>query len=120
MGKGFRFGTALAMSSASLVGIVKVAVVESSRDLLTAVVAAGVIEIVDPLNPNRKVGKVYIYPEGDDWAISGYYRRDEGDRWHAYLMMLSSDHSLTSLKLQDKSPYLLERAESDPRLEINP
>ena len=97
----------------------QVAVVESSRVLLTAVVDAGSIEIVDPLSPNRKVGKVYVYPEGDGWVVSGYYRRGEGDRWHPYLMMLKADHSLGSLKLQDKSPELLERAESDPLLEIS-
>lgn len=95
------------------------AVVESSRVLLIAVVAAGSIEIVDPISPNRKVGKVYVYPEGDGWAVSGYYRRGEGDRWHPYLMMLKADHSLSSLKLQDGSPELLERAESDPLLEIS-
>jgi hypothetical protein len=99
--------------------LLQVAVVESSRVLITAVVAAGSIEIVDPLSPNRKVGKVYVYPEGDGWAVSGYYRRSEDDRWHPYLMMMKADHSLSSLKLQDKSPELLERAESDPLLEIS-
>ena len=99
--------------------LLQVAVVESSRVLITAVVDAGSIEIVDPLSPNRKVGKVYVYPEGDGWAISGYYRRGEDDRWHPYLMMLKADHSLSSLKLQDKSPELLKRAESDPLLEIS-
>ena len=99
--------------------LLQVAVVESSRVLITAVVDAGSIEIVDPLSPNRKVGKVYVYPEGDGWAVSGYYRRGEDDRWHPYLMMLKADHSLSSLKLQDGSPELLERAESDPLLEIS-
>lgn len=100
--------------------LLQVAVVESSRALIAAVIDTGTIEIVDPLSPNRKVGKVYVYPEGEDWAISGYYRRQEGDRWHPYLMLLRADHSLISLKLQDKSPQLIERAESDPMLEISP
>ena len=98
----------------------QVAVVDSSRALIAAVIDAGTLEIVDPLSPNRKVGKVYVYPEGEDWAVSGYYRREEGDRWHPYLMLLTEDHSLISLKLQDKSPQLLEQAESDPLLEISP
>ncbi len=98
----------------------QVAVVEASRELITAVVDTEALEIVDPLSPNRKVGKVYVYPEGEDWAVSGYYRRGEGDRWHPYLMMLRADHSLSSLKLQDKSSQLLERAESEPLLEISP
>lgn len=100
--------------------LVQVAVVESSRELITAVVDTEGLEIVDPLAPNRKVGKVYVYPEGENWAVSGYYRRGEGDRWHPYLMLLQADHSLSSLKLQDANPLLLERAESDPLLEISP
>ncbi len=98
----------------------QVTVVESSRDMISAVVDAGTLEIVDPLSPNRKVGKVYVYPEGETWAVSGFYRRGEDDRWHPYLMTLWADLSLRSLKLQDKSPQLLERAESDPLLEISP
>ena len=98
----------------------EVAAVESSRVLIDAVIDAGTLEIVDPLSPNRKVGKVYVYPEGEGWAVSGYYRREEGDRWHPYLMLLTEDHSLISLKLQDSSPQLLKRAESDPLLEISP
>lgn len=100
--------------------LVQVAVVESSRELIAAVVDTEGLEIVDPLSPNRKVGKVYVYPEGKNWAVSGYYRRKEGDRWHPYLMLLQADHSLSSLKLQDSNPLLLERAESDPLLEISP
>ena len=98
----------------------QVTVVESSREIISAVISAGVLEIVDPLSPNRKVGKVYVYPEGEGWAISGYYRRDEGDHWHPYLMMLRRDLSLSSLKLQDTTPQLLERAGSEPLLEISP
>jgi len=98
----------------------QVAVVESSRVLIATVIDADSLEIVDPLSPNRKVGKVYIYPEGKDWAVSGYYRRQEVDRWHPYLMLLAEDHSLISLKLQDKNPQLQMRAGSDPLLEISP
>lgn len=98
----------------------QVAVVESSRELITAIVDSRGLEIVDPLAPNRKVGKVYVYPEGEGWAVSGYYRRGEADGWHPYLMLLRADHSLSSLKLQDTNPGLLERATSDPLLEISP
>lgn len=98
----------------------EVAVVESSRAIIATVIDTETLEIVDSLSPNRKVGKVYVYPEGEGWAVSGYYRREEGDRWHAYLMLLRADHELISLKLQDKSPQLLKRAESDPLLEMSP
>ncbi len=98
----------------------QIAVVESSRALIATVIDVETLEIVDPVSPDRKVGKVYVYPEGEGWAVSGYYRREEGDRWHPYLMLLRADHSLISLKLQDKSSQLLERAESDPLLEISP
>lgn len=98
----------------------QVAVVESSRDLITAVVATGSLEFVDPLSPKRKVGKVYVYPEDDEWAVSGYYRRNDDDRWHPYLVRLRADHSLAFLKLKDAAPALLERAGNDPLLEIIP
>jgi len=98
----------------------QIAVVESSRGLIMAVIDADSLEIVDPLSPDRKIGKVYVYPEVEGWTVSGYYRREEGDRWHPYLMRLRADHSLISLKLQDKSPQLLKRAESDPLLEVSP
>jgi len=47
-------------------------------------------EFVDPLASNRKVGKVYVYRANDGWEVSGYYRRDEGDQWHKYLITLNS------------------------------
>jgi hypothetical protein len=46
--------------------------VQASRELLAAAVGVGSLEIVDPLAPNRKVGKVYIYAEEPGWAVSGY------------------------------------------------
>jgi hypothetical protein len=95
-------------------------VVEASRGHLKSVVGGTSLEIVDPLSPNRKVGKVYVYPEGGDWAVSGYYRRDENDRWHPYLMMLTADQSLSFLKLKDRDQRLIERATKDPLLEISP
>ncbi len=98
----------------------QVAVIESSREIISALIGDDALEIVDPLSPNRKVGKVYVYPESESWAVSGFYRRSENDRWHPYLMTLAADHSLVFLKLKDRSPQLLERAESDPLLEISP
>jgi hypothetical protein len=95
-------------------------VVEASRGHLRSAVGIDSLEIVDPLAPNRKAGKVYIYAEGDGWAVSGYYRRGENDRWHPYLMTLNTDQSLSFLKLKDRDQQLIERAASDPLLEINP
>ncbi len=98
----------------------QVSVVEASRRHLQAVVDAGALEIVDPVSPNRKVGKVYIYPEGQGWEISGYYRRSVDDSWHPYLLSLSADQSLAQLKIKDRSEGLAERAAKDPQLEISP
>lgn len=95
-------------------------VVDASRGHLKPVIGSESLEIVDPLSPNRKAGKVYVYPEGDNWAVSGYYRRDEDDRWHPYLMTLKADLSLSFLKLQDRDQRLTERAAMDPMLEISP
>lgn len=96
----------------------QVQVVEASRDRLRAVVAGHSLEIVDTLAPNRKVGKAYIYPQGDNWTVSGYYRRGEADRWHPYLMLLNAELALVSLKMQDDEPMLLQDSASDPRIEI--
>lgn len=73
----------------------------ASRGLLAAEVGPGDLEIVDPLAPDRKVGKVYVYAEEPGWAVSGYYRRGPGDRWHPYLMHLTADFKLFSFKADD-------------------
>jgi hypothetical protein len=93
-------------------------VVQVSRSLLAPVVASDELDIVDPLAPNRKVGKVYVYAEGPGWAVSGYYRRDESDRWHPYLMTLTKDLKLVRLKVQDAE--LAGQAAANPALEIRP
>jgi hypothetical protein len=99
---------------------VQESVVEASRGQLKSVIGSASLEIVDPLSPNRKVGKVYVYPEGDNWAVSGHYRRDGSDRWHPYLMMLKADLSVSLIKLKDRDQRLIERATKDPLLEISP
>ncbi len=93
---------------------------EASRGHLRSAVGIDSLEIADPLSPNRRAGKAYVYAEGDGWAVSGYYRRNENDRWHPYLMMLGTDQSLSYLKLKDRDQQLIERAASDPLLEISP
>ena len=100
--------------------VLQVAVVETSRELIKAVVGGVSLQVVDPLSPNRKVGKVYVFPEGEQWAISGYYRRGEADRWHPYLMTLAADHGLHGLKIQDNNEALLERAALDPLIDVTP
>ena len=92
-------------------------VVMASRDILKRYVAPS-IEIVDPVSPDRKVGKVYIYPTGGGWEISGHYRRDENDSWHAYLMSLSEAGSLESLKVQDSNDALVRASATDPKLSV--
>jgi hypothetical protein len=77
--------------------------IQASRVLLREAVGHADIEIVDPLAPRRKVGKVYIYAEAPGWAISGHYRRDETDRWHPYLMHLTEALELHALKANDEA-----------------
>jgi hypothetical protein len=95
-------------------------VVLESRGLLHEIIAAGPLVIVDPLAPDRKVGKVYIYPAAVGWEISGYYRRNETDLWHPYLVQLDKDLVLTHLKISDQDPALIERGKNDPLLEVMP
>ena len=78
------------------------------------------LEIVDPLEPNRKVGKVYIYPAGDGWEVSGFYRRDESDLWHPWLMRLDTDLATIRLRVSDQDARLVEKARQDPAIEVLP
>ena len=75
--------------------------VQASRELLVSAVGVDSLEIVDPLAPNRKVGKVYVYADEPGWAVSGYYRRDEDDRWHPYLLNMTADLELHTFKAED-------------------
>ena len=93
-------------------------VVVASRSVVKNKLALGDIELVDPLAPQRKVGKVYIYPVSDGWEVSGYYRRNEDDRWHPYLLTLSEELSLVYLKVQDADVSLANLSKSDPILEV--
>lgn len=91
-------------------------VVQTSRSLIVEKIGVEALEFVDPIAPNRKVGKVYVYAESPGWAVSGFYRRGAGDRWHAYLITMTRDKTLMRLKAQD--PELAEVAIDDPALEI--
>ena len=98
----------------------EVRVVTHSRSILEEIIESGPLEIVDPVAPDRKVGKVYIYPAATGWEISGYYRRNETDLWHPYLMRLDSELALSHLKISDQDPALIERGTGDPLLEVMP
>ena len=91
-----------------------------SRNLLQDVVASGQLEIVDPLSPDRKVGKVYVYPATAGWEVSGYYRRSETDLWHPFLLSLDENLVLQHLKISDQDQALIDRGTSDSRLEVVP
>lgn len=93
-------------------------VVRISRSLLVPLIASGDLQIVDPLAPDRKVGKVYVYREGPGWAVSGFYRRDGTDNWHPYLVTLTSDLQLVRLKVQDSA--LAGQADKNPVIEVRP
>lgn len=97
---------------------VQESVVLAARDHLTGTVADGDLEIVDPLTPDRKVGKVYVYRAGDGWEVSGYYRRSEDDSWHPFLMSLDATQSLLHLKVRDAA--LAQTAQEDARLDASP
>ena len=93
-------------------------VVLAARHNLQVALSFGDVEVVDPLAPNRKIGKSYVYRAGDGWEVSGYYRRGEGDRWHPFLMSLDDSRKLVRIKVQDGG--LVERATTDPLLEVVP
>jgi hypothetical protein len=73
-------------------------------------------ELVDPLAPDRKVGKAYVYRAGEGWEVSGYYRRGEDDPWHPFLMTLDASHVMTNLRIRD--PAFLDREAINPAIEV--
>ena len=93
-------------------------VVASARFFLQETLALGELEIVDPLAPDRKVGKTYVYRAGEGWEVSGFYRRDDVDAWHPFLVRLDGKQGLVMLKVSDTA--LLDRQGKSPVLEILP
>lgn len=90
----------------------------AARERLEETLGIGVVELVDPLAPNRKVGKAFVYPTRDGWEISGFYRRGDGDRWHPYLMTLDTYRAMVHLKIQDDALAGLEL--TSPEVEVLP
>ena len=78
------------------------------------------LQVVDPLAPDRKVGKVYVYPANDGWEVSGYYRRSQTDIWHPWLMKLDARTRLVSLSVKDADAGIAAAAESDARITAVP
>jgi hypothetical protein len=97
------------------------AAVLKAREILQGFVSGGdVIELVDPLQTNRKVGKVYIYPAESGWEVSGHYRRNAGDAWHPYLMRLDPQLQLVSLAVRDGDTRLIGLSAEDSRFSAVP
>lgn len=92
-------------------------VVTVSRDLLQSTLDIAALQIVDPLAPDRVVGKAYVYPRDNVWQVSGFYRRDDSDLWHPYLITMSADLSLLHLRVSDTA--LLHR-DGESALEVLP
>lgn len=80
----------------------------------------GELQLVDPLSPDRKVGKVYIWPIGGGWEVSGHYRRGDRDVWHPYLMKLDSASQLVSLAVKDDNDRLIGMSANDPKFSAVP
>ena len=92
-------------------------VVLTSRALLHATLGLGELEVVDPLAPDRVVGKAYVYPVNPGWEVSGIYRRNAQDLWHPYLLTLDASLQLAHLKISDTA--LLSR-NGEAHLEVLP
>ena len=94
------------------------AAVSQSRAHVETLLDIESLEFVDPLAPQRKVGKVYIYPTASGWEISGYYRRDDADGWHSYLLSMDAAGAVHSLRVSDPAQEVAARAAADARLEV--
>jgi hypothetical protein len=97
------------------------AVVHTARTILRGYVGtANGLQIVDPLAPDRKVGKSYIYPAAAGWEVSGHYRRHARDRWHPFLMQLDPESNLITLSVKDADAALQRTAAEDPKFKAVP
>jgi hypothetical protein len=97
------------------------AVVRAARDILREYVGtARKLRIVDPVSPDRKVGKSYIYPIDSGWEVSGHYRRSDADRWHAFLMALHPDATLATLYVKDSPGRFPTDVRQDPKFTAEP
>ena len=77
------------------------AVIKQSEKLfMTTLQMPNTTQIIHPLNPNRDVGKSYIYPLDGDWQISGFYRRNQNEEWRAWLINLDNSLKLIDLRVQ--------------------
>lgn len=95
-------------------------VVREARQILRAYVSKdGEIAFSDPLERVRAAGKVYIYPRGAGWEISGHYQRAGERRWHPFLMSLESGGVLKSLAVQDNDEEIARRAAADDRFTVS-
>jgi hypothetical protein len=90
----------------------------ASRAILADYLAVDGLQIVDPLAPDRVVGKVYVYPTADGFDVSGHYRRSDTARWHPFLMRLDHNAGLLDLLVADNDEQLRRRSASDPRLRV--
>lgn len=91
-----------------------VVVLEARAFLVSYVLPGGELQLVDPLSPDRRIGKVYLWPNAEGWEVSGFYRRDKHDRWHPYLMSLDSASQLKSLAVKDSNERLIALSAQDP------
>jgi hypothetical protein len=98
----------------------EIVVFEARTLLISYVFPDGELQVVDPLAPDSKVGKSYIWPNEDGWDVSGYYRRDARDPWHPYLMTLDASSILVSLAVRDGNERLIGMSAQDPKFSAVP
>jgi len=72
-------------------------VLEARRAIVAHLGDAEPLEIVDPLQPNRVAGKVFIYPVADGWQVSGFYRSGGRGAWQPWLVTLDADGEIMSI-----------------------
>jgi len=77
------------------------AVIQQSEKLfITILQMPNTTQIIHPLNPDRDVGKSYVYPLDGGWQISGFYRRNQNEEWRAWLINLDKSLKLIDLRVQ--------------------
>jgi len=89
-----------------------------ARQHLQETVSGYELEFVDPLSPDREVGKSYVYRAAIGWEVSGHYRRGDSDPWHPFLMGISNSNEMVSLKVQDAA--MVDQVRANPLLEVLP
>ncbi|MEM7431841.1 MAG: hypothetical protein AAF351_07865 [Pseudomonadota bacterium] len=92
--------------------------VKAARLWLHETLSERSLEIIDVLNKDRVVGKGYVYRVDGGWEVSGFYRRDNKDLWHPFLIRLDEAYAMQFLRISDAA--MIDALADNENIEVLP